>query len=143
VDRDPVTAAHAQFDQRIGCLADLVLELGVTDAPAGAILGLPEVGDAVTPAGRDAAIEAVVSDVQLPAEVPLRVRQLPLEELRERLEPGDPLAPLAFPEGLEVLVVDPGLRVRLRGELGRRRVAPLLEEQRVDRLAARFAHLTD
>ena len=34
---------------------------------------------------------------------------------------------------VEVLVVDRGLGVRLRGELRRRRIAPLLEEQRVDR----------
>ena len=42
---------------------------------------------------------------------------------------------LALPERLERLVVDLRLRVRLRGELRRRRIAPLLEEHRLDRVA--------
>jgi hypothetical protein len=76
------------------------------------------------------AVHAVEAGVQLPAEVPLRVRWLPLVELAERLEPGDALAPFALPELLEREVVDVRLGVRLRGELGRRRVAALLGEER-------------
>ena len=43
-------------------------------------LPLEVVGDLVAAPRLDVAVEAVVGDVQLPADVPLRVRQLPLEE---------------------------------------------------------------
>ena len=46
----------------------------------------------------DVAVDAVVGDVERAAEVPLRVRELPLVELREGLEPADALAALALPE---------------------------------------------
>ena len=111
------------------------LEVGEGERPALVLrLALPVVGDLVAVAGLDVPVDAVVGDVQLAAEVPLRVRRLPLAELRERLEPGDPLAALRRPELLEVALVDLRLRVRLRGELRRRRVAPLLEEDRLDRV---------
>jgi hypothetical protein len=77
-------------------------------------------------------VDAVVRDVELAAEVPLGVRQLPLVERRERLEPRHALASLPLPERLERLVVDRRLRVRLRSEVAGRRIAPLLEEERVD-----------
>ena len=54
----------------------------------------------------DVAVEAVVGDVEPAADVPLRVRKVPLQERRERLEPGDPLATLALPELLERDFVD-------------------------------------
>ena len=79
-------------------------------------------------------VEAVVGDVQLSAEIPLRVGKLPLQQVRERLEPGDPLAPLALPEFLERNVVDVRLRVCPVGELLRRRIATLFGQQRLDRL---------
>ena len=82
-------------------------------------LALPVVGDLLAVPGLDVAVDAVEADVELAAEVPLRVRRLPLEELGERLEPGDPLAALGLPELLEVALVDLRLRVRLRGELRR------------------------
>src|SRR5204863_6718339 len=72
-------------------------------------------------------------------EVPLRVRAFPLVELGEVLEPAHTLAPGRLPELVEVAVVDLRLRVRLRRELGRRRVPPLLEEHRVDGVA-RLGH---
>jgi hypothetical protein len=82
-------------------------------------------------------VDAVEADVELAAEKPLRVRRLPLVELLERLEPGDTLARLGFPELLEVALVDLGLRVRLRGEVLGRRIAALLEEDRLDRVGLR------
>ena len=50
-----------------------------------------------------------------------------------------PLARLRLPELLEVALVDLGLRVGLRGELRRRGIPPLLEQERVDRMGA-FRH---
>ena len=96
------------------------------------------VGDALAAPLLDVPVDAVVGDVQRAAEIPLGVGQLPLVELGERLGPGDPLAALGLPELLEVALVDLGLGVRLRGELGRRRVAPFLDEMGLDRL--RVAH---
>jgi len=94
------------------------LEVGVRDlAPVTGRLSLPVVGDLVALARLDVAVDAVEADVELAAEVKLRVRRLPLVELGEGLEPGDSLAAFAFPEGLEVLLVDAALRVRLRGEV--------------------------
>jgi hypothetical protein len=83
---------------------------------------------------QDVPVDAVEADVQLAAEIPLRVRRLPLVELGERLEPRDPLATLALPEVLERDVVDPRLRVCLGREVLGRRIGPLLEEDRVDRV---------
>ena len=134
----PTPSALSAFAVRV----DLAQQVGVGDraAVAGG-LALPVERDLVAAAGLDVAVDAVVGDVELAAEEPLRVRRLPLVELRVRLEPGDALAGLALPERLEVLVVDRRLRVRLRRELRRRRVAALLEEEVLDRLAGRFAHV--
>src|SRR5260370_291426 len=85
----------------------------------------------------DGAVDAVEAAVQLPAEVPLRVRRLPLVELGKGLEPGDALAALALPEVLERNVVDVGVRVRLGREVLGRWIGPLLEEHRLDRVVAR------
>ena len=69
-------------------------------------LALPVVGDPVAEPRLDVAVDAVVGDVELAAEVPLRVRQLPLARAREGLEPGHALAPSRLPELLEVALVD-------------------------------------
>ena len=82
------------------------------------------------------AVEAVVGYVDLPAPEPLGVRELPLEERGEGLEPGNALPPRLLPEVLERDVVDIRRRVGLSGELRSRRVAALFKEQRVDRLLA-------
>ena len=135
VDADRRSLANAERAQRVGELRHLAQQVGVRQVAALTVrLALPVIGDGVAAAGLDVLVETVPRDVELAAEVPLRVRRLPLVQLRERLEPADALAPLALPERLEGLVVDPGLPVRLRRERGRRRVAPLLEEQRVDRV---------
>src|SRR5215471_18175518 len=87
-------------------------------------------------------VDAVEADVQPPAQIPLRIRQLPLIQPRERLEPRHPLTTLALPELLEAQVVDLRLRIRPRRKLGRRRIAPLLGQHRLDRLSARVRHLS-
>ena len=119
VDRDRGALADAELLQRVRHPHHVALELRVGDRPRLTRgLALPVVGDPVAEAGLDMAVDAVVGDVQLAAEVPLRVRQLPPVQLAERLEPGHALAPVALPERLERLVVDLGAGVRLRGERG-------------------------
>ena len=143
VDRDLRPLADAELLERVREADDLGLELGVRELPPVALrLALPEVGDAIAEAGVDVPVDAVVRDVELAAEVPLRVGKLPLVELREGLEPRHALAALALPELVEVALVDVGLRHRERGEVGRRRVAPVLREDRLDRLVAHARFLT-
>ena len=140
VDRDLGALADAELLERVREADDLGLELGVGDLAAVAVrLALPVVGDPVAEAGVDVAVDAVVGDVQRAAEVPLRVGQLPLVEVRERLEPRHPLAALALPELLEAALVDVGPGDGERGEVGRRRIAPVLDEDRLDRLPAPLA----
>jgi hypothetical protein len=128
--------------ERVRAADHLSGQVGVGElAPVAVRLALPVEGDAVAVAGLDVAVEAVVGDVELAAEVPLRVREVPLVELRERLEPRHALAAFTLPERLEAVVVDRGLRVCLRGELGGRRVAPLLEEEGVDGLVRLGCHV--
>ena len=110
------------------------MQLRVRDlAPLAGGLTLPEVGNLAAASRVDMAVDAVEAHVQLRADVPLRGRQLPVEELRERLVPRDALAAVRLPELLELTLVDVRLRVRLSGELRRRRVPPLLEEEGLDR----------
>src|SRR6185503_7884079 len=125
--------ADAELLQRIREADDLALKLGVRDlTPLALRLTLPEIGDPIADTGVDVPVEAVVRDVELAPEVPLRVGQLPFVELGEGLEPGHALAPFALPELFEVAFVDVRLCHRLGGEVGRRRVAPLFREDRLD-----------
>ena len=135
VDRDAIAGPDPQLEQRVGGLAHLALEVGVRDRPRIAGLADPVVGDLAAEAVLDVAVDAVVGDIELAADEPLRERQVPLERLVERLDPGDPLARELRPEGLEValgLLVDAGVDVRLCDELGRRRELALLGEQGLD-----------
>ena len=140
VDPDRRPLSDPERPEPVGRAHDLVEQLLVRDLrPLGIVprgLALVVVGDPIAETRLDVAVEAVVRDVQLPASVPARVRELPFEERRERLEPRDPLTALPLPELLERNVVDLRLRVRLRCELRRRRIAPVLLEQRLDRLVA-------
>ena len=135
VDRDGGALTDADLLQRVRHPDDVALQLGVGDRPrlAGG-LTLPVVGDALAVPRLDVAVDAVVGDVQLAAEIPLRVGQLPAVELRERLEPRHALAAVALPERLERLVVDVRVNVCLRRKCLRRRKSPLLVGQRLDRM---------
>ena len=143
VDRDLRPLADAELLEHVRHPDDLGQQLGVGERSALPLrLTLPVVGDPVAETRLDVAVDAVVGDVQLPAEVPLRVGKLPLVQLRERLEPADALTALALPELLELALVDVRARDGQRGELGRRRVAAVLDEDRLDRLVAHARFLT-
>jgi hypothetical protein len=135
VDPDRRALADAELLEPVGEANDLALEVGERErSPVADRLAFPVVGDLVPESRLDVAVDAVEADVELPAQVPLRVRRLPLEELLEGLEPGDPLMALCLPELLEAALVDLGLRVGLRGEVLGRRVPPFFEEESVDRV---------
>ncbi len=133
VDRDRRPLRHADRLQAVREAADVTQEVGVRDRPRIARLPFPVIRDLRSLAGLDVPVDAVEADVELPTEEELRVRRLPLVQLRERLEPGDALASFALPELVEAQVVDVRLRVRLPGELRRGRIAPLLQLHRFDR----------
>ncbi len=98
VDGDPVTGLDPEFDQCVGGLGDLVLELGVGDGPGVAGLALPLVGDLVTGSRLDVAVHAVVRHVELAADEPLRERLVrPVQNLGPALRPAQPLG-LLLPE---------------------------------------------
>ena len=82
VDPDRRALADAELLERVGEAHDLALEIGERDRPALVLgLALPVVGDLVADPGLDVAVDAVEADVELAADVPLRVRQVPLVEL--------------------------------------------------------------
>src|SRR5207247_5041489 len=121
----------------------LVEQVLVGDRSRVARLALPVVGDLRPAARLDVAIQAVLRDVQLAADEPLRVRRLPLEHLRERLPPEQGLR-LLRPETLEIalraLVDARVLHVRLRRERGRRREAAVLLGEGLERGAGLCCH---
>ena len=100
VDRDAIAGLDAELEQRIGGLAHLALEVGVGDRPGVAGLADPVIGDLVAEAALDVAVDAVVGDVELAADEPLRERQVPLERRVEVLDPVDALAGQPRPERL-------------------------------------------
>ncbi len=117
VDRHPVAGDQAEFGEVVGGLADLVLELRVGQRAAVADrLALPVDRDPIAVALLDVAVHAVVGDVELAADEPLRDRCAgPVQHLVERRLPGQPLG-LSAPERQPVrvgLVVQLGRRVRL------------------------------
>src|SRR6476660_4661035 len=134
VDPDCRALLHAELLQRVRELDHVALQIRERDR-ATLVLGiaLPVIRNLLALSRLDVPVDAVEADVELPAEVPLRVRRLPFEELRERLEPREALAALGLPELLEVALVDVSLRVGPRGKVLRRRVATLLQEHRLDR----------
>ena len=90
-------------------------------------LALPVDGDLVAKAGLDVPVHAVVRDVELAADEPLRERRVPVQRLLPRLGPAQP-AGLQLPErdpvgpGLVVLV-SVGVRGASSGGGANRRVS--------------------
>jgi len=89
------------------------------------------VGDLVSEAGFDVAVEAVVGDVQLAADEPFREWGIPIEDGVPLLEPRDVIFGLLGPEGLEVLGVVVDLRI---GDDG---VAPEVGRGQIGRASCR------
>ena len=131
----------AERFQPVGEADHVALQLTEGDLAAVVLwLALPEVRHLVALTAVDMAIDAVVADVELAPDVPLRVRRLPFEELVPGLEPRDAFR-LLGPEVLQRAVVDRGLGVRLLPKLRRGRVAPLLDLHRFDGVLAGFRRL--
>ncbi len=98
VDGDPVArGCTPSAGQRVGRLADAAVQVGVGDGAGVARLALPVDGHLVAPAGLHVPVQAVVGDVELAADEPLRERRVrPVEHLVPLLAPssaGGPAAP--------------------------------------------------
>src|SRR5581483_3341108 len=118
--------------QRRGEAAHLAMQVPVGEHAAVAGLALPDDRRLVAPRAGEMAVETVVGDVELAADEPLRVRQLPLHRLPPRLHPRE-LTRLLLPErdgiALRVAVDGGGRDLRLLGEgLRRGELPPFLEE---------------
>ena len=127
VDRDPITGYQPEVGQRVGGLADLGEQIRVRQLPAVAGFALPADRHPIAVAGLDVPVDAVVGDVELAADEPLRERRLrPVQHLVERRVPGQPvglLRPERQPVGLGLAVQLLGLRWparRTRRPAGRR-----------------------
>jgi len=135
----------AKLLQRVGEAHDVLLQLAEGDLAAVVLrLAFPEVSDLVLETVLDVAVDAVVADVELAADVPLRVGGLPLVQLGPGLEERDAFG-LVGPELVERAAVDLRPGVGLLAEVRAGRVPPLLDLKRLDGMSARgartqFAH---
>jgi len=110
------------------------VQLLVGDGADVARLTLEDQRGLVLARGAEVAIEAVLGDIQFPAEKPLGMRRLPLQDLFERLPPDQVLLGLPAPElfwaidrlRVELLVGGIAPKIRLGFELGRRPEFPVL-----------------
>ena len=116
VDVDAVALADAELLQRVGEPAHVVEQLRVGDGAGVARLTLPVVRDLVAVPGLDVAVEAVVRGVELPADEPLREREVPVEDRVPLLVPVEEVARPAGPRS-------PGSRRSPRRRSRRRRPA--------------------
>ena len=124
VHRDAVAGAQTQAQQHVGEALHIVEQLRVGDSAGVAGLALPVEGHLVAGARGDVAVEAVVGHVERAAHEPLSERQIPGEGGVEVVMPGEQVAGLACPEGLEVgggLVVEGAVGYQRRGRETRRR----------------------
>src|SRR5262245_1700187 len=136
VDVDPVALLDAERLEGVREALHLLEQLRVGDRAGVAGLALPVVGDLAAVPSVDVPVDAVGADVQLPADEPLREREVPFEDRLPLLVPVEEVGGLAGPEAFGValrLVVDLGVGdVGRLLEPGRRRERPPLCEQRFD-----------
>ena len=118
VDRDPIAGHQAEVGQRVGRLGHLRKQLGVGDLTAVVLgLALPADRHPVPVARLDVSVDAVVGDVELAADEPLRDGGFrPVEDLVERGVPGQSVG-LFRPECQAVFF---GLGGQLGGRVGLR-----------------------
>jgi hypothetical protein len=121
VDRHPVAATHAQGAEGIGGPLDLPGQVPVGQHPPIARLPLPDDRRLVAPGAAKVAIQAVGADVELAADEPSGVGQLPLQGGLPGPDPLE-LAGLLLPErhpvppgGRHVIGGGVGLRSEVRG----------------------------
>ena len=108
VDRDAVALLDAERPQRVGDATGLLEQVLVRDRAGVARLAFPVERDLIAVPGFYVAVEAVVRDVELPADEPFGERKLPFEDGLPLLRPVE-LQRLRGPEPLPVafgLVVD-------------------------------------
>ena len=110
----------AELLQRVRELRHLGQKLGVGELAAVAVrLAFPVVRDRVAASFLDVLVEAVPRDVQPAAEVPLaRTAGSHSYSFVNGSNQPTRSRPFALPERVELLLVDPGLRVRLRANSG-------------------------
>src|SRR5207253_4666475 len=99
VDADPVAGPDAEALQGVREAADLAVEAVIREHAPLARLALPDEGRLVAPRAGQVAVEAVVGDVELAADEPLRERRLPVEDALEGRHPAQQSGHLA-PEAL-------------------------------------------
>ena len=153
VEADPVALADAQASHSVGELVDLAIYLRVGPLLDLAGLTLEPEADLVLHVCLHVPVESVVDDVVLATDEPLGPRGLPLEDLVVGLvevqelighflpEPLDVLAFLEeFVEGLDAMLVHPGLDVAVRNQLRRGLEHTVLRQQYLNVLFL-FHHL--
>jgi len=140
VKRDAVAALDAEGFEDVGKRVDLTIEVPVRERPPIPGLTLPDKRRLVAPRTADVAIEAVDAGVDFSADEPLRVRCIPLENFRPRLDPLE-LPRKPGPERFGIggrARVDAGIAdVRLACEGLRRREAAVFLQKGID-----FGHRT-
>ena len=143
VDDDAVALCNAVGEKRVGEAADFGVELAVGESADVAGLALPDDGGLVGPGAVEVAIEAVLADVALRADEPLREgAAAPVEDFGPGFAPGE-LGGFAGPEGgrvgdgflVELAVFVEGADVGPLGEVGRRIEDALLVEVGFDIVA--------
>ena len=147
VDRHPVAALHSQPLQRIGEPLHLRVQLAVGDPPHLARLALPQQRRLLPPRAQRVPVHAVVAQVQLAANEPLRRAHLSLQDLLPRRKPLQPARRLR-PESLRLLHAVPvhrlilfhALDVGASRKLRRRRKHPVLPQQRLHVRSNRCLH---
>ena len=135
VDGDPVTLPDAEAFEDVGELLHFDVEFGEGKLADFAGLALPQDGGLVRLVAQGVAVDAVVAEVDLAADKPLRPGQVPFEDLgpgrepvqllRDRTPEGFGIVDGLFVEGLVFLK---GLDVRFRGEIRRRGEDAVLAE---------------
>jgi len=144
VDVDAIALLDTEGLQRVSELRHLVEQLLIGDDSGVTGLALPVEGNLVAAAGEDMTVETVVRHVQLSAEEPLRVREVPLADTVPVPAPGDEFRRLTRPERFVVLValvvqLGPGYQ-RVLLERSRRRELAVLEHQVIDCLVGHGVH---
>ena len=134
VDPDRDALGDPELLEAVGELDDLLLQLGERDVPrlggVGPVVGDHVQRDLVALAVLDVPVDAVVAGVELAADEPLGVREVPLQHGVVRGEPVDVRLGLLVPELLETLLLHLGAGVGGLRQFGIRRVLLALTRRR-------------